>query len=109
MTTTYFANHQQTTETAVARAMHAAIAAASPNPVRDIALQLLDHVNPFAAWLLRSGAVQVLADAFSPLCDGEWVAVQAMVSTSDISNKMDELEGVGAVDILVFKLDNCRV
>ena len=45
----------------------------------------------------------------SPLCDGEWVAVQAMVSTSDISNKMDELEEVGAVDILAFKLDNCRV
>ena len=45
----------------------------------------------------------------SPLCDGEWVAVQALVAKKLLSEKMDELEGVGAVDILVFKLDNCRV
>ena len=70
MTNAYFANHQQTMETALQEAVNAALAAASPNPVRDIALHLLDNVNPFAAWLLQSGAVEVIADALSPLCDG---------------------------------------
>ena len=37
----------------------------------DQVLQLLDSVSPFAAWLLRSGSVEVLADALSPLCDGD--------------------------------------
>ena len=71
MTNTYFANHQQSMETELEEAVNAALSAASPDPVRVIALDLLDKVSPFAAWLLRSGAVEVLADALSPLCDGD--------------------------------------
>jgi len=37
-----------------------------------------------------------------------WVAVQAMVESSLIANTMDELEKIGAEDILVMKLDNTR-
>ncbi|KAI5358850.1 putative nitrogen regulatory protein PII/ATP phosphoribosyltransferase [Septoria linicola] len=37
-----------------------------------------------------------------------WVAVQAMVLKKSISDVMDELQAVGATDILVTKIDNSR-
>jgi len=44
----------------------------------------------------------------SPLDDESWVAVQAMVNKSEVSEIMDDLEAGGAVDILVFNIENCR-
>lgn len=38
-----------------------------------------------------------------------WVAVSAMVEKKDIAKAMDELEDVGATDIIVFSMTNCRV
>ncbi|KAI0748411.1 ATP phosphoribosyltransferase [Daedaleopsis nitida] len=49
------------------------------------------------------------APAISPLEDPAWVAVSAMVEKSMIAGVMDELVKVGAEDILIFNLDNCRV
>lgn len=41
--------------------------------------------------------------------DEEWVAVSAMVEKIKISNIMDDLKKIGASDILVFEIGNCRV
>lgn len=41
--------------------------------------------------------------------DEEWVAVSAMVERIKIGNTMDELKKIGASDILVFEISNCRV
>lgn len=41
--------------------------------------------------------------------DVEWVAVSAMVERIKIGNTMDELKKIGASDILVFEISNCRV
>jgi len=52
------------------------------------------------------------APTISPLedLDGEdWVAVSAMVQKDEVANTMDRLVQVGASDILIFNLDNCRV
>jgi len=49
------------------------------------------------------------APTISPLEDEDWVAVSSMVEKSKIATIMDELMKVGAEDILVFNLDNCRV
>ena len=38
-----------------------------------------------------------------------WVAVSAMVEKGKIANVMDELTQIGAEDIMIFNLDNCRV
>lgn len=38
-----------------------------------------------------------------------WVAVSSMVEKAKIGNVMDELKRVGASDILVFEVKNCRV
>jgi len=37
-----------------------------------------------------------------------WIAVSAMVDRKNVVNVMDELERVGATDILVFNIQNCR-
>lgn len=39
----------------------------------------------------------------------EWVAVSVMIEKKLISNKMDELKAIGASDILVSDISNCRV
>ena len=44
----------------------------------------------------------------SPLDDEAWVAVQAMVNKSEVSEIMDDLEASVAVDILVLNIENCR-
>ena len=49
------------------------------------------------------------APTISPLEDTNWVAVSAMVMKNKVAEIMDELENVGATDILVFNINNCRV
>jgi len=49
------------------------------------------------------------APTISPLEEENWVAVNSMVEKNKMAAIMDELVKVGAEDILIFKLDNCRV
>ncbi|GJE92531.1 ATP phosphoribosyltransferase [Phanerochaete sordida] len=49
------------------------------------------------------------APTISPLDDEEWVAVSAMVLKKEAADVMDRLAAIGAEDILIFNLDNCRV
>ncbi|CAG8545463.1 857_t:CDS:2 [Scutellospora calospora] len=49
------------------------------------------------------------APTISPLENNDWVEVQSMVCKDDVAEIMDKLEEIGAKDILVFKIDNCRV
>ncbi|KAK4046674.1 ATP phosphoribosyltransferase (ATP-PRTase) (ATP-PRT) [Microbotryomycetes sp. JL201] len=49
------------------------------------------------------------AATVSPLDDPEWVAVSSMVAKAEVADVMDKLQAVGASDILVIGLDNCRV
>ncbi|KDN35323.1 hypothetical protein RSAG8_11657, partial [Rhizoctonia solani AG-8 WAC10335] len=49
------------------------------------------------------------AATVSPLEDGEWVAVSSMVEATRVADVMDQLVKIGAEDLLVIKLDNCRV
>jgi ATP phosphoribosyltransferase len=44
----------------------------------------------------------------TPLEDGKSVSVGAMVESHDVSNKMDELEAIGATDIFVVDMHNAR-
>ncbi|CAE6369547.1 unnamed protein product [Rhizoctonia solani] len=45
----------------------------------------------------------------SSLDDKEWVAASSMVEKDKAASVMDELQKVGAEDILLLKIDNCRV
>lgn len=49
------------------------------------------------------------APTVSPLEDEAWVAVSSMVEKKKVADVMDELVKIGAEDILIFNLDNCRV
>ncbi|PWN52450.1 putative ATP phosphoribosyltransferase [Violaceomyces palustris] len=49
------------------------------------------------------------AATVSPLEDPEWNAVSSMVLKAEVANIMDRLEAVGASDILIIGIDNCRV
>lgn len=49
------------------------------------------------------------APTISPLDDGNWVEVQSMVVKEEVAEIMDKLEEIGARDIMLFKIDNCRV
>lgn len=51
------------------------------------------------------------APTISPLVNSSepWVAVSVMVEKSQVARVMDELVALGAHDVLVIKLDNCRV
>jgi ATP phosphoribosyltransferase len=49
------------------------------------------------------------APTISPLDQDDWVAVNVMVETKKLAYVMDELVECGAEDILVTKLENCRV
>ena len=55
----------------------------------------------------RSATISVLEKKSEE--EEEWVAVSAMVSRKRIGDVMDELKKLGASDILVFELSNCRV
>ncbi|KIK41369.1 hypothetical protein CY34DRAFT_806173 [Suillus luteus UH-Slu-Lm8-n1] len=49
------------------------------------------------------------APTISPLEEEGWVAISSMVEKKNIANTMDQLVNIGAEDILVFNMDNCRV
>ncbi|KAK4330129.1 ATP phosphoribosyltransferase [Rhodotorula toruloides] len=49
------------------------------------------------------------AATVSPLDDPEWVAVSSMVLKAQVADVMDKLQAIGASDILVIGLNNCRV
>ncbi|KAF9365987.1 ATP phosphoribosyltransferase (ATP-PRTase) (ATP-PRT) [Mortierella sp. NVP85] len=49
------------------------------------------------------------APTVSPLEDAEWVAVSSMVLKNTVAQTMDQLEAIGARDILLFDIQNCRV
>ncbi|TNY22469.1 hypothetical protein DMC30DRAFT_374294 [Rhodotorula diobovata] len=49
------------------------------------------------------------APTVSPLDDPEWVAVSSMVLKAQVADVMDRLQEIGASDILVIGLQNCRV
>ncbi|KAI6014677.1 hypothetical protein EDC04DRAFT_2870652 [Pisolithus marmoratus] len=49
------------------------------------------------------------APTISPLDQEGWVDVSAMVLKKDCARVMDELVKIGAQDVLIFNLDNCRV
>ncbi|KAF7365700.1 ATP phosphoribosyltransferase [Mycena venus] len=49
------------------------------------------------------------AATISPLEDEKWVAVSSMVEKGTIATIMDQLVAIGAEDIMIFNLDNCRV
>ncbi|KIJ45898.1 hypothetical protein M422DRAFT_226952 [Sphaerobolus stellatus SS14] len=49
------------------------------------------------------------APTISPLEDPEWVAVSSMVERKRVAGVMDQLVDIGAEDVLVVSLDNCRV
>lgn len=49
------------------------------------------------------------APTISPLEEPGWVAVNVMVESAKLADAMDRLEEMGAEDILVTKLENCRV
>ena len=49
------------------------------------------------------------APTISPLEDEGWIALKVMVEKKQIANIMDQLVGIGARDIMIFNLDNCRV
>ena len=49
------------------------------------------------------------APTVSPLDDNDWMAVSVMVEKKKLLNVMDALEKVGATDILVLNIQNCRV
>ncbi|GAA6024489.1 hypothetical protein JCM10207_004512 [Rhodosporidiobolus poonsookiae] len=49
------------------------------------------------------------AATVSPLDDPEWVAVSSMVAKAEVADVMDRLQAIGATDVLVIGLSNCRV
>ncbi|TFK27638.1 ATP phosphoribosyltransferase [Coprinopsis marcescibilis] len=49
------------------------------------------------------------AATISPLEQDNWVAVSAMVEKKKAAQIMDDLGRIGAEDLIIFNLDNCRV
>lgn len=49
------------------------------------------------------------APTISPLESEDWLAITSMVEKGKIAPIMDRLVAVGAEDIMIFNLDNCRV
>lgn len=49
------------------------------------------------------------APTISPLEEENWVAVSSMVEKRKFADIMDDLVKIGAQDIMIFNLDNCRV
>ncbi len=49
------------------------------------------------------------APTISPLEDPEWVSVSALVQKDKSADIMDQLDLVGATDILLSDMTNCRV
>jgi ATP phosphoribosyltransferase len=49
------------------------------------------------------------APTITTLDEEGWVAINVMVERSQLATVMDQLQEIGAHDILVTRLDNCRV
>lgn len=49
------------------------------------------------------------APTISPLDNNGWVAVSSMVEKKKAADIMDQLVEIGAKDVLIIRLDNCRV
>ncbi|KAF8580644.1 HisG-domain-containing protein [Ramaria rubella] len=49
------------------------------------------------------------APTVSPLDNEDWVGVSSMVEKKKVADAMDRLVEVGAEDVLLIRLDNCRV
>jgi len=49
------------------------------------------------------------APTISTLEDSDWVAVKSLIPATESYDKMEQLETVGARDIFITKIDNCRV
>lgn len=49
------------------------------------------------------------APTVTSLEDDDWVAVQSMVLKNEAAAIMDQLQEIGAVDIFLLSLHNCRV
>lgn len=49
------------------------------------------------------------APTVSPLDNDQWVGVSSMVEKKKVADVMDQLVEVGAEDVLLIRLDNCRV
>lgn len=49
------------------------------------------------------------AATVSPLEEDNWVAVSSMIQRKQMANILDQLKALGATDILVFEISNCRV
>jgi len=48
------------------------------------------------------------APTVSPIEEENWVAVSSMIEKKNCANAMDDLVKIGAEDVLIFSLDNCR-
>lgn len=48
------------------------------------------------------------APTVSPLEEENWVAVSSMIEKKNCAIVMDELVKIGAEDVLIFNLNNCR-
>jgi len=48
------------------------------------------------------------APTISPLEDPNWVSVGAMVPNKEVSDIMDRLQDLGATDLFIISLENCR-
>lgn len=44
----------------------------------------------------------------TPLDDPNWVAIKALILRSEVNDKMDALQEIGATDILITNIDYCR-
>ena len=49
------------------------------------------------------------APTITPIEKTGWVAIKALIKKENVNQLIDELETIGATDILVYQLTNCRV
>ena len=48
------------------------------------------------------------APTVSPLEDPNWVSVGAMVPSKEVADIMDRLQSIGATDLFIISIENCR-
>ena len=48
------------------------------------------------------------APTVSPLENPDWVSVGAMVPSKDVADIMDKLQALGATDMFIVPIENCR-
>lgn len=49
------------------------------------------------------------APTVSPLDDADWVSVGAMVPNKEVADIMDKLQKIGATDLFIVGIENCRI